>query len=89
LFLTHYHHAVPFDRRVVDVAWDRCRGRGCEEGRLQAAELFRGSDGVAPARELESLEPLHTPRWEMRAEPTSEPEYAPTTRGASEAQTQK
>jgi spermidine synthase len=89
LFLTHYHHAVPFDRSVVDVAWDRCRGRKCEVGRLQVAEIFRGLDGVAPARELQSLEPLHTPRWETRAEPASEPDYAPTTRGASEAQTQK
>ena len=35
-FLRYYHPAAPFDLRVVEAAWSRCRGDDCEE-RRQAA----------------------------------------------------
>jgi predicted membrane-bound spermidine synthase len=44
-FLRFYHHAVPFDRRVIAAAWDRCSGEGCDAGRLRAeAELWGFDD---------------------------------------------
>ena len=50
-YLTFYHHAVPFDRRVVEAAWRRCRGEGCPEGRREAAErLDSGDHRFYPAR---------------------------------------
>jgi spermidine synthase len=54
-FLSHYHHAVPFDRSVVESAWERCEVEGCAEGRrLAEAELggLRGN-GARPARRAE------------------------------------
>ncbi len=44
-FLTHYHHAVPFDRRALDDLWGRCRGPGCAQWREQA----RVQVGITPA----------------------------------------
>ena len=32
-FLLYYHHAVPFDRRVLARAWNRCTLPACEEPR--------------------------------------------------------
>jgi predicted membrane-bound spermidine synthase len=32
-FLLYYHHAVPFDRRVLTRAWNRCTIPACEEPR--------------------------------------------------------
>jgi len=44
-FLKHYHHAVPFDRRALEAAWDRCSGEGCEAGRRRAEADLWGFDG--------------------------------------------
>ena len=39
-FAIHYQHAVPFDRRVLDDAWRRCKGERCEiERRETMADL--------------------------------------------------
>jgi hypothetical protein len=35
-FLRYYHHAIPFDRRVVAEVWDECRREACVERRLEA-----------------------------------------------------
>jgi len=35
-FLRYYHHAVPFDRRVIDAAWRRCHGEDCDERQKSA-----------------------------------------------------
>ena len=42
LFLGYYHCAVPFDRRVLEAAWDRCRGEDCATERLQAEQSLWG-----------------------------------------------
>ncbi|HEY5658715.1 MAG TPA: fused MFS/spermidine synthase [Myxococcota bacterium] len=44
-FIEHYYYAVPFDRRMLESTWDRCRGEGCEAERLQAERSLRGRDG--------------------------------------------
>jgi spermidine synthase len=43
-FLIHYHHAVPFDRRVVEAAWRRCRGSDCEDRQREAWQHLRSLD---------------------------------------------
>jgi hypothetical protein len=50
LYLTHYHHAVPFDRGVLRGAWGNCSAKGCEEARRQA-ELHLGKIGAPRRRE--------------------------------------
>jgi predicted membrane-bound spermidine synthase len=37
-FVQYYHHAVPFDRAVVDAAWSRCTAPECEERRRLASQ---------------------------------------------------
>jgi len=66
-FLRHYHHAVPFERRVLDEAWERCQVEGCAEQRERAEgqlgdlqvsqpeEFFRGR-----RREAEPSPPMGT-----------------------------
>jgi SAM-dependent methyltransferase len=68
-FLRHYHHAVPFDRDVLEAAWSRCRGDKCEERRRLAEQRVgwteadsaqpEGLMGAGPRRapELETLPP--------------------------------
>jgi len=36
----YYNHAIPFDRGVLDEAWDRCGGETCEAGRARIEELL-------------------------------------------------
>jgi hypothetical protein len=36
VYLTHYHHAVPFDRSVLRRIWEDCSVKGCREARHQA-----------------------------------------------------
>jgi len=36
LYLTHYHHAAPFDRNVLRRAWGNCSTKGCGKARDQA-----------------------------------------------------
>jgi hypothetical protein len=43
-FLVHYHHAVPFDRRVVEAVWGRCRGVDCEDRQRNAWQHLRSLD---------------------------------------------
>lgn len=43
-FLLHYHHAVPFDRRVIEAAWRRCRGDDCEDRQQQAWQHLSSLD---------------------------------------------
>ncbi|MGH0030165.1 MAG: fused MFS/spermidine synthase [Myxococcota bacterium] len=42
-FLTHYLHAMPFDRRVLAQAWRACRGPGCRDAAQAAYAPFGGS----------------------------------------------
>jgi hypothetical protein len=37
-FLLHYHHAAPFDRRVLRVLWNRCTAEPCTDARRQVEE---------------------------------------------------
>jgi hypothetical protein len=37
-FLLHYHHAVPFDRRVLRVLWNRCTAEPCTDARRRVEE---------------------------------------------------
>jgi spermidine synthase len=47
-FVSHYHHAVPFDRGVVLAAWNRCRGADCDESRRWAEEQLGGTGRDGP-----------------------------------------
>jgi len=47
LFLNHYNHVVPFDRRAVEEVWGRCGGEDCEVERARAEKLLWGLDGSA------------------------------------------
>jgi hypothetical protein len=35
LYLTHYHHAAPFDRGVLRAAWGNCSAEGCRRAQDQ------------------------------------------------------
>jgi Ser/Thr protein kinase RdoA (MazF antagonist) len=49
-FLRYYHHAVPFDRRVVEAVWSRCRGEDCAARERAAWQEWRSLDeDVAPS----------------------------------------
>jgi hypothetical protein len=47
-FLRHYHHAVPFDRGLVEAAWLRCRGDDCEDRQREAWRNLSSLDGQSP-----------------------------------------
>jgi len=47
LLLNHYHHVVPFDRRVLEEVWGGCVGEDCEAERAQYEGTFWGLDGNA------------------------------------------
>jgi spermidine synthase len=49
-FVSHYHHAVPFDRRIVVAAWNGCQGEECDESRRWAEEQLGGIDRDGPRR---------------------------------------
>jgi predicted membrane-bound spermidine synthase len=49
-FLRYYHHAVPFDRRVLAEAWSECRTELCEEKRLEAEQQLGPLDGGSGKR---------------------------------------
>jgi hypothetical protein len=51
-FLRYYHHAVPFDRVVIERAWARCRDYECVQARRQVEEQL-GPIGRAESRERE------------------------------------
>ena len=46
MFLRHYHHAEPFDRRALAMAWKDCRDDGCAEARERLEDRI-GSLGSA------------------------------------------
>ncbi len=47
-FANFYHHVFPFERRVLEEAWNRCNTEECEAGRLRAEKLLWGfSDRAA------------------------------------------
>jgi hypothetical protein len=46
-FLNYYHHAVPFDRRVLESVWGRCEGADCASGRLEIEKYLWGIGGDA------------------------------------------
>lgn len=55
LFATHYHHAFPFDRRVLAEQWRRCEARRrpmdpCFDGRTATERALGPLDGPSPAR---------------------------------------
>jgi hypothetical protein len=37
-FLTHYHHAVPFNHDLPAKVWNRCKGSDCETVKRRAME---------------------------------------------------
>jgi SAM-dependent methyltransferase len=47
-FLNYYHHAVPFDRRVLDVAWSRCEGESCAPARRKIEVYLWGLETARP-----------------------------------------
>jgi len=42
LFLNHYHHVVPFDRRVLEEVWGRCNDEACDAERAQFEGMLGG-----------------------------------------------
>ncbi len=74
-FLLHYHHAVPFDRSVIEAAWSRCRGDDCEERQRAAWRRLSSLDGNVAALS-ESAAPSERertlPAWEAEAMAASE-----------------
>jgi predicted membrane-bound spermidine synthase len=44
-FASNYHHAVPFDRRVIAAAWSQCQGERCDEHRRALEERYGILDG--------------------------------------------
>ncbi|MBW2494626.1 MAG: fused MFS/spermidine synthase [Deltaproteobacteria bacterium] len=44
LFLRHYNHVVPFDRRVLEEVWDRCEGEDCAVERAKVEDSVWGLD---------------------------------------------
>ncbi len=84
-FLAHYQHAVPFDRRVLEAAWSRCRGEDCEEARRQSMQRLGAPDDDAWARDAgagvgQHLEPEAA---EDPIEPGPEPEGRSPSRAAN------
>jgi MFS family permease len=76
-FAAHYHHAVPFDRRVLETAWRSCQGDACEERRRQALERLGEPMPDEPAEHAvgQHLAPqADTVRTEPKPEPELEPE---------------
>jgi hypothetical protein len=47
LFFNHYHHVVPFDRRVLEEVWGDCNGEECEAERAQFEGMLWGVDESA------------------------------------------
>jgi spermidine synthase len=47
-FLFHYHLPAPFDRRVIEAVWARCRGDDCEDRRRDAWQRLSSLDGNVP-----------------------------------------
>jgi hypothetical protein len=45
MFVRNYHHAAPFDRRVIAAAWGECRGERCDERRREIEERYGILDG--------------------------------------------
>ena len=37
-FMRFYHYALPFDRRVLQAAWNSCTAKNCAEARRRAEE---------------------------------------------------
>jgi len=60
-FLRHYHHAVPFDRSVLDDAWERCEVEGCAERRRNAERRLGGLEENPPKA------PFHSQRGQRPA----------------------
>jgi hypothetical protein len=48
LYLTHYHHAAPFDRGVLRAAWGNCSAEGCRKVQDQVEKQLGKID--APKR---------------------------------------
>jgi spermidine synthase len=44
-FLRYYHHAIPFDRGVLERAWRQCRAPECREARRQVEVKLGALDG--------------------------------------------
>ena len=68
-FLRHYHHAVPFNRDILEAAWSRCRGEQCAERRRLAEQRLGVIDadsseraGLAGAAPQRALDPTTSPR---------------------------
>jgi hypothetical protein len=67
-FLLHYHHAVPFDRRVVEAAWLRCRGDDCEDRKEEAWQRMSSLDGQVPVLSESSVPSVRGrsgPAWDV------------------------
>ena len=73
-FLHHYHHAVPFDRRIVEAAWRRCSGDDCEDRQREAWTHLSSLDSDVPVLS-ESAAPSErgpVPAWDTEEEDASD-----------------
>ena len=77
-FLRYYHHAVPFNRGLVEAVWRRCQGERCGERRRLAAQRLGGLDGARPGRgasvERHRIRGPETPRRAAHAQTATEPQ---------------
>jgi spermidine synthase len=53
-FLSHYHHAAPFDRKALSAAWARCAEPACEDARRGVEARVGGLRGRANAQPVEA-----------------------------------
>jgi len=53
-FVRFYHHAVPFDRRVLEAVWNECRTEACDERRRAAEDELGPFNGGARVRAPEA-----------------------------------
>ena len=66
-YLRYYHHAVPFDRRVVEAAWRRCRGDDCEDRQRDSWRRWSALDGDVPDSSESAVPSAHArsgPAWD-------------------------
>jgi spermidine synthase len=69
-FLTFYHYALPFNRHMLEAAWNRCQDEQCDESRMMAEEhvgpLARKTSNRAPQGNRNRADPVETPTPDSR-----------------------
>lgn len=67
-FMRFYHYALPFDRRVLQAAWNSCTAKNCAEARRRAEETvgrLARADGDDSGKSTPVAQP---PRRRVRAD---------------------